>query len=133
MIRLTVEETNLLSIYNEDGKRGLTENINAALPFMDEDMRELAKRTLAKIAPLTENEYAELSLSIKDNGTSIPLSDLPFVFDKGLTGDTGSYLSRSTGMGLYLVQKMATDLFITVELKNNSYGGTTVTLTFPKV
>ena len=40
MIRLTVEETNLLSIYNEDGKRGLTENINAALPFMDEDMRE---------------------------------------------------------------------------------------------
>ena len=52
MIRLTVEETNLLSIYNEGGKRGLMENINAALPFMDEDMRELAKRTLAKIAPL---------------------------------------------------------------------------------
>lgn len=75
----------------------------------------------------------QISLSIKDNGTSIPLSDLPFVFDKGFTGDTGSYLSRSTGMGLYLVQKMATDLFITVELKNNSYGGTTVTLTFPKV
>ncbi len=48
MIRLTVEETNLLSIYNEDGKHGLTENINAALPFMDEDMRELAKRTLRK-------------------------------------------------------------------------------------
>ena len=63
----------------------------------------------------------------------IPLSDLPFVFDKGFTGDTGSYLSRSTGMGLYLVQKMATDLSITVELKNNSYGGTTVTLTCPKV
>ena len=54
---------------------------------------------------------------MKDNGTSIPLSDLPFVFDKGFTGDTGSYLSRSTGMGLYLVQKMATDLSITVELK----------------
>ena len=72
-------------------------------------------------------------LSMKDNGTSIPLSDLPFVFDKGFTGDTGSYLSRSTGMGLYLVQKMATDLSITVELKNNSCGGTTVTLTFPKV
>ena len=28
MIRLTVEETNLLSIYNEGGKRGLMENIN---------------------------------------------------------------------------------------------------------
>ena len=32
----------LLSIYNEGGKRGLIENINAALPFMDEDMRELS-------------------------------------------------------------------------------------------
>ena len=66
MIRLTVEETNLLSIYNEGGKRGLMENINAALPFMDEDMRELAKRTLAKIAPLTENEYTELAIFAAD-------------------------------------------------------------------
>ena len=90
-----------------------------------------APRLLFSIADSADSE--QISLSIKDNGTSIPLSDLPFVFDKGFTGDTGSYLSRSTGMGLYLVQKMATDLFITVELKNNSYGGTTVTLTFPKV
>ena len=66
MIRLTVEETNLLSIYNEGGKRGLMKNINAALPFMDEDMRELAKRTLAKIALLTENEFAELAIFAAD-------------------------------------------------------------------
>lgn len=63
---------------------------------------------------------------------SIPISDLPFVFDKGFTGDTGSYLSRSTGMGLYLVQKMANDLTIKVEIQTNSYGGTTVTLTVSK-
>ena len=62
MIRLTVEETNLLSIYNEGGKRGLIENINTALPFMDEDMRELAKRTLSKVDALTEEEYAELAI-----------------------------------------------------------------------
>ena len=66
MIRLTVEETNLLSIYNEGGTRGLMENINVSLPFMDEDMRELAKRTLVKIAPLTENEYAELAIFAAD-------------------------------------------------------------------
>ena len=41
-------------------------NINAALPFMDEDMQELAKRTLAKIAPLTENEYVELAIFAAD-------------------------------------------------------------------
>ena len=66
MIRLTVEETNLLSIYNEGGKRGLMENINVALPFMDEDMRPFAERTLQKIYPLTENEYAELSIFAAD-------------------------------------------------------------------
>ena len=62
MIRLTVEETNLLSIYNEGGKRGLIENVNAALPYMDADMRELAKRTLSKVNALTDAEYKELSV-----------------------------------------------------------------------
>ena len=62
MIRLTVEETNLLSIYNEGGKRGLIENVNAALPYMDADMRELAKRTLSKVGALTEAEYRELAV-----------------------------------------------------------------------
>ena len=33
MIRQTVEETNLLSIYNEGGKRALIENVNAALAY----------------------------------------------------------------------------------------------------
>lgn len=64
---------------------------------------------------------------------TIPASDLPFVFDKGFTGDVGSYLSRSTGMGLYLVQQMASDLTIKIDIHSNTNGGTTVILTFPKV
>ena len=62
MNRFTVEETNLLSIYNEGGKREAMENINAALPYMDADMRELAKRTLSKVDALTEEEFAELAI-----------------------------------------------------------------------
>ena len=55
---------------------------------------------------VTDNpESGQITLSVSDNGTGIPASDLPFVFDKGFTGDAGSFLSRSTGMGLYLVQK----------------------------
>ena len=42
MNRFTVEDTNLLSIYHEGSKAQLTENINATLPYMDADMRELA-------------------------------------------------------------------------------------------
>ncbi len=66
MIRLTVEETNLLSIYHEGGKAQLIENMTAALPYMDADMRELAERTLSKVDALTDEEYAELSLYAAD-------------------------------------------------------------------
>ena len=62
MIRLTVEETNLLSIYHEGSREQLRENMNAALPYMDADMRELAKRTLFKVGALTEAEYRELAV-----------------------------------------------------------------------
>ena len=62
MNRFTVEETNLLSIYHEGRKAQLVENMTAALPFMDEDMRELAKRTLSKVDALTEAEYRELAV-----------------------------------------------------------------------
>lgn len=62
MIKLTVEEENLLSIYKTGSKRELIENVNAALPFMDGDMQELAARALRKIDALTEAEYAELAV-----------------------------------------------------------------------
>ena len=81
-----------------------------------------------------EDDIAEqITLSISDNGPGIPASDLPFVFDKGFTGDRGSYLSRSTGMGLYLVQKIAADLAIDLQITSQLENGTTVFLTFPKV
>ena len=62
MNRFTVEETNLLSIYHEGSKAQLIENMTAALPYMDADMRELAKRTLSKVDALTEKEFAELAI-----------------------------------------------------------------------
>lgn len=62
MNRFTVEETNLLSIYAGGSKRELAENITAALPYMDEDMRELAKRALSKADALSEAEFTELAL-----------------------------------------------------------------------
>ena len=38
MNRLTVEETNLLSIYIGEDRQELTDNLTAALPYMDGDM-----------------------------------------------------------------------------------------------
>ena len=62
MIRFTVEETNLMSIYNTRTRRGLIKDMTAALPFMDSDMRELTGRTLEKLNALTDNEYLQLAI-----------------------------------------------------------------------
>ena len=66
MTQFTVEEMNLLSIYHEGNRELLRANMNAALPYMDAEMRELAKRTLSKVDALTETEYAELAVYAAD-------------------------------------------------------------------
>lgn len=60
MNRFTVEETNLIAIYNENGKQDVIDNITAALPYMDADMRELAQYTISKVDALTLEEYTQL-------------------------------------------------------------------------
>lgn len=59
---LTVEETNLLSIYMTGSKEGLILAMNAALPFMDGEMRDFAARTLEKVVHMTEAEFAGLAI-----------------------------------------------------------------------
>ncbi len=66
MNRFTVEETNLLSIYTGKDRQELIDNLTAALPYMDEDMKEIASRALTKVAAMTEAEYGELSLYSAD-------------------------------------------------------------------
>lgn len=58
----TVEETNLLSIYMTGSKEGLVVAMNAALPFMEEEMRDFAARTLEKVVRMTEAEFAGLAV-----------------------------------------------------------------------
>lgn len=66
MNRLTVEETNLLSIYRTGNRQGLIVAMKAALPFMDGEMRDFAARTLSKVEAMTEAEFAGLSLDPAD-------------------------------------------------------------------
>ena len=58
----TVEETNLLSIYMTGSKEGLVVAMNAALLFMEGEMRDFAARTLAKVWRMTEAEFAGLAV-----------------------------------------------------------------------
>ena len=42
--RFTIEEENIVAIYAEDSRETTLENILAAMPYMDEDMRQLVHR-----------------------------------------------------------------------------------------
>ena len=64
--RFTVEKTNLISIYIYEDKASLIEEMSDALPYMDEDMRELADRALEKLRAMTDEEFAELDVYAVD-------------------------------------------------------------------
>lgn len=64
--RFTVEETNLISIYICDDRVSLIEAMSDALPYMDEDMRSLADRTLDKLRDMTDEDFAELDIYAVD-------------------------------------------------------------------
>ena len=64
--RVTVEETNLISIYIYEDRASLIEEMSDALPYVDEDMRSLADRTLEKLRAMTDEEFAELDVYAAD-------------------------------------------------------------------
>lgn len=51
------------------------------------------------------DEKMLLLLEIMD--VELRLYDLPHLFEKGFTGDSGNTRKKSTGMGLYLVKQLA--------------------------
>ncbi len=67
MYNFTVEEPNLLSIYKAENKAARIAAVTAAMPYMNGGMRELVKRSIEKLAALSEKEYAELSFSLADD------------------------------------------------------------------
>lgn len=57
-------------------------------------------------------------LTVSDNGSGIKSYDLPYIFQKGFTGDSADSQKKATGMGLYLTKKMADDLNIKLEAQS---------------
>jgi hypothetical protein len=65
-MNFTVEETNIIAIYKADTAAATVANINAALPFMDGDMRAIAVQGAAKLAMLPEPEFSALTFTPAD-------------------------------------------------------------------
>ena len=60
--QFSVEESNLICIYAGENREDVIEDINGALPYLDdEDLVALSHRVLNKLQNMTDEEFAGLS------------------------------------------------------------------------
>ena len=81
------------------------------------------------VAEGTAEEAVELT--VRDNGCGVSEADLPRVFERGFTGENGRTHARSTGLGLWLVARLAGKLGIGVRASSTQGEGFCVELSFP--
>ena len=62
----SIEEENIVAIYAEDSRETTLENILAAMPYMDEDMRQLAAAAVNKLQAMTDSEFSEREFILTD-------------------------------------------------------------------
>lgn len=86
----------------------------------------------SKIIINSKKELSYYELVIEDNGIGISKNDLPRVFEKGFTGDNGRVISTSTGIGLYLCNKLCEKLGHKIKITSELNKGTKVTIIIPK-
>jgi len=77
-------------------------------------------------------DQKRIFLRISDGGIGVSAADLPFIFDKGFTGNHPEH-RKATGLGLYLVQKYCDELQIEIEVESQPDEGLTISLYFPIV
>ena len=63
MSNFTVEEINLMCVFEANGRTALIEDIGRVLPHLDDkDMEELANRVIDKLQNMTDEEFEEVVL-----------------------------------------------------------------------
>lgn len=80
---------------------------------------------------VTETEES-VTLSIEDHGIGVPTTDIKRVFDKSFTGNNGRQVAASTGMGLYICQKMCRKLGHEIWMESEEGSFTRVGIRFGK-
>lgn len=86
-----------------------------------------------KIEIYAEEKKENVILYIKDNGIGIKKGEITRVFEKGFTGENGRIVGKkSTGIGLYLCQKLCNKLGLGLELNSEKGVGTEIRIIFPK-
>ena len=75
----------------------------------------------------------DIFLAVRDNGTGVGAYDLPFIFDKGFTGDKGTTGKGATGMGLYLARQVAGHMKVDMTVYEAYRDGFEIRFIFPEV
>lgn len=71
------------------------------------------------------------ALIISDQGVGISVADQQRIFENGFTGHNGHQTTQSTGMGLYLVKRVAAELNFTIRVRSQVGQGSSFYLIFP--
>lgn len=66
MDKFTFEEINLICCFKGSTRAGTVADMTAALPYMEQDMQELARQTARKLNELTEEKFAETVFELDD-------------------------------------------------------------------
>lgn len=80
----------------------------------------------------TEEDQDKITLIIEDNGIGIPASDINKVFEKSFTGYNGRIMTKSTGMGLFIVKNLIEKLGHKIKIESKEKEYTRVYITFNK-
>lgn len=91
-----------------------------------------SRKEHAKISIEVIDNDSTIELLIKDNGIGICAEDLTRIFEKGYTGKNGHNNVKSTGIGLYLVEKMCEKLDVVVKADSVENEYTTISFSFKK-
>lgn len=101
----------------------LAQLLQNALKYLDKE---------DKVIEIYAEEYDHsIILRIIDNGCGIKKADLPRIIEKGFTG-TNRKKEHSTGMGLYLAQKLCCRLGLNLQIESEEKKYTKVSIVFPK-
>ncbi|MDO5294384.1 MAG: sensor histidine kinase [bacterium] len=79
-----------------------------------------------------KKEEQNITLFIRDNGIGIKEGEIEKVLMKGFVGTNGRKREATTGMGLYLCNKLLTKMHHRINVTSTEGGGTTVVIVFPK-
>lgn len=90
-----------------------------------------ASKQSPKISIYSKRNKHNTILTIEDNGIGISEKDISKVFEKGFTGENGRIYGKSTGMGLYICEKLCKKLGLNIDIISKINEGTKVNIVFP--